>query len=112
MTPPAMNDRIQLALRTAGLTASETARRVGVSPEAVLQWLNGRTKNLRMAYLFSLARVTGFEAEWIATGNGPMRRPGADPAKAALVTLYDRLDDRGRATVLTVAEKEAKYGEE
>ena len=62
-----------------------------------------------MAYLFSLARITGFEAEWIATGHGPMRRADADPAKAELIALYDQLDQRGRATVLTVAENEAKY---
>lgn len=104
-----MNERVTLAIRTSGLSASEVGRRLGVSPEAVRQWMNGPTKNLRMRYLFGLAKLTGFEAEWLGTGEGPQRIEG-DPRKEALTVLWDHCDERGKAAVFRVAEAESHYG--
>ena len=107
-----MNERVKLAIRTSGLSASEVGRRLGVSPEAVLQWMNGPTKNLRMKYLFGLAKLTGYEAEWLGTGEGPQRQLKGDPREEAIVTLYRHCDERGKAAVFRVAEAESTYGAE
>lgn len=105
-----MNERVTAAIRVSGLSASEVGRRLGVSPEAVLQWMNGPTKNIRMAHLFALARVTGYEAEWLGTGEGPARKPAEDLRKKALNTLWDNSDERGKDHIFRVAEAESHYG--
>lgn len=105
-----MNERVTLAIRTSGLSASEVGRRLGVSPEAVPQWMNGPTKNLRMKYLFGLAKLTGFQAEWLGTGEGPQRQSKGDPREDEVMAMYRHCDERGKAAVFRVAEAESSYG--
>lgn len=68
---PTVNERVTRAITLSGHTPSSVARALGISPEAVLQWMHGPTKNLRNDNLFGLADVTGFSARWIGTGIGP-----------------------------------------
>lgn len=49
---------------------SALAKRVGVSKSTISQWKDGSIKNIRPENLFKLAKVTGFSAEWIGTGEG------------------------------------------
>lgn len=65
-----LSDRVTQAVNASGKSASAIAREIGVTPEAVLQWMNGPTKNLRNDNLFRLADATGFSARWIGTGEG------------------------------------------
>lgn len=66
-----IHQRVTRAVTASGHTASSVARKIGVSPEAVGQWMKGPTKNLRNENLFALADATGFSARWIGTGQGP-----------------------------------------
>jgi SOS-response transcriptional repressor LexA len=66
-----LKDRIEEAFASTGLNASEFAKRVGVTEAAVSHWRGGRTKNLKAAVAQSIARVTGFRAEWLINGRGP-----------------------------------------
>lgn len=66
-----LHERVKHAINQSGNTPSSAAKVLGCSPEAVLQWMSGATKNLRPPNLFSLADLTGFSARWIATGEGP-----------------------------------------
>ena len=66
-----IHQRVTRAVTGSGHTASSVARKIGVSPEAVGQWMKGPTKNLRNENLFALADATGFSARWIGTGQGP-----------------------------------------
>lgn len=45
----------------------------GVSVQAVYGWLRDEIKDMKNKHLFELAELTGFEAKWIATGEGPMQ---------------------------------------
>lgn len=54
-----------------GLTPAHLAHAVGVSISAVLQWENGKTKNLKNEYLFALADALNVSPRWLATGRGP-----------------------------------------
>jgi transcriptional regulator with XRE-family HTH domain len=67
-------ERVQHILDETGYSAAQIAKGIGCSREAVLQWANGATKNIKNELLFALADFTGFEARWIATGKGPERR--------------------------------------
>lgn len=66
-----VHDRVKHAIEKSGHTATSAARELGCTPEAVLQWMNGTTKNIRPINLFPLADITGYSARWIATGDGP-----------------------------------------
>lgn len=69
--PSTVHERVTLAIEDSGHNASSAARALRCSPEAVLQWMNGTTKNLRPVNLFALADLTGYSARWLATGEGP-----------------------------------------
>ncbi len=64
-------ERVTKAIQTSGHSASSIARQLGCSPEAVLQWMSGATKNIKNEFLFALADITKFNARWIGTGDGP-----------------------------------------
>lgn len=107
-----LSERVTKALKESGNTATSAARHIGCTPEAVIQWMNGPTKNLKGEFLFALADLTGFEARWIATGEQPERTADKDMRKAALVALYDQADQRGKDAILRVAQAESSYAVE
>ena len=89
------------------------ARAIGCTPAAVLQWVSGDTKNIKNDLHFALADATKFEARWIGTGDGPPQSAAQMNHRAAeLLNNYARCDERGRTTILTVAEREAQYNTE
>lgn len=104
-----LSERVTKAINESGYNASSAARAIGCSPEAVLQWMNGPTKNLKGEFLFALADLTGFEARWIATGELPERTTDKDQRKEKLNGLYDQADERGKTAILRVAELESTY---
>lgn len=71
MSMNTLAERVTKAIETSGNTASSVARQIGCSPEAVLQWMNGSTKNIKNEFLFALADITKFNARWLGTGDGP-----------------------------------------
>lgn len=73
LNPMNMGKRIQYARKQAGLNQTEFGKKVGVSKGAVSQWENDDIKNLRMINLFAIEDATGFNARWIALGQGPER---------------------------------------
>lgn len=66
-----VHERVKFAIEKSGHTPTSAARELGCSPEAVLQWISGATKNLRPSNLFALADLTGYSARWLGTGDGP-----------------------------------------
>jgi transcriptional regulator with XRE-family HTH domain len=74
-------ERIQLIKDETGLSLERLGEISGVSAQAVQQWISGHTKNIRFDPLFRLSRGTGYSAEWIATGEGPIKsQEKTDPA--------------------------------
>lgn len=65
------SDRIRKAVAASGLKQNELARRVGVTPAAVNNWINRGAHDLRSDVLFALAAVSGMSPRWLATGDGP-----------------------------------------
>lgn len=81
------SDRIRKAVMGSGKKQNELAELVGVTPAAVNNWLNRGAKDLRSDVLFSLARVTGKSARWLATGEGPEEFPmeGGEHIEARII---------------------------
>lgn len=71
---PLMNtltDRIRAAREKAGLSQTDVARALRISPSAVNQWEHGFTKNIKLEHFFTLARLLGQDPQWLATGKTP-----------------------------------------
>lgn len=67
------SERVGYAIQQSGKRKGEIASECGVAPSAITQWLSGETKALKAESVFALGRATGFNPEWIATGEGPER---------------------------------------
>jgi transcriptional regulator with XRE-family HTH domain len=107
-----LESRVARAISESGAEVRQIANACGVSVQAVYAWLRGDVKNMRNETLFAFADVTGFEARWIGTGDGPEKSPAAANHRIGeLIANYSRCDERGKATVLTVAEREARWGD-
>lgn len=104
-------ERVAYALEVAGLTPSAAAKQLKCSREAIQQWISGKTKDIKNDLLFSFSDLTRFEARWIATGKGPPRSAPhpVDEEEQNLAQTFRSLDERGRATVMGVAQREANY---
>ena len=62
--------RITKARSDAGLSKSQLARAVGVTPSSVTQWESGETKTIEGGNLAKIAVACGVDAVWLATGKG------------------------------------------
>jgi transcriptional regulator with XRE-family HTH domain len=71
-------DRIKLALTESGISQKEVAQKCQVSAAAVSLWVTGHTRSPRSDYAFTIAKLTGFAARWLANGEGPQKE--AKPA--------------------------------
>jgi transcriptional regulator with XRE-family HTH domain len=58
---------------------AEVARRVGVSPPTVSDWISGKIKKIEWAHAVKVADLYGFNAIWVASGEGPMRASEPPP---------------------------------
>jgi transcriptional regulator with XRE-family HTH domain len=65
-----LSDRLQFAMRRAGLSQAELARACGVKAPSVHSWLSGKSKYLRGPNLLTAAKVLGVSQTWLATGKG------------------------------------------
>lgn len=104
-----LSDRVTKAIRESGHSATSASREIGCTPEAVIQWMNGPTKNLKGEFLFAPADITGFEARWIATGAPPERTADKDQRMEKLNAAYQQADERGKDAILRVAQVESSY---
>ncbi|WP_159016575.1 helix-turn-helix transcriptional regulator [Cognatiluteimonas profundi] len=81
--------RIRLARRHAGLSQMQLADAVHVQRSAVSHWESNQPKNPSVTHLREIARVTGVQFEWLATGRGGMAL--CDDVRLASVPTADAL---------------------
>ena len=102
-------ERITRAIKESGRDVRDIAKACDTSSQAIYVWMRGGVKDLRNANLFALSDITGFEARWIATGEGPERRAASNPRESALLDAYRASDERGKSAIHRVAELESSY---
>ena len=79
-----LSERIAAAIQEANLGIPDVARACGVKYQAVDKWIKGNSLSLKGPQLLKLAKITGFEAEWLMFGTGP-RKPAITPELANIV---------------------------
>ena len=62
-----LGDRIKTAMTDAGLTQTQIASKLGVTPQSVYGWL--KTSTIKKAHLSNLALLLGVTTDWLVTGN-------------------------------------------
>ncbi len=75
-----LTERIRAAREKAGLTQTDVAKALRISPSAVNQWEQGFTKNIKLEHFFPLARLLEQDPQWLATGR-PLPRAREASAK-------------------------------
>src|SRR5438270_636065 len=81
-----VKDRIKAAIKLAGLTQSELAKRLSISQAAVSAWSKG-TKMPTPENIEAMAAALSASPQWLAYGEGP----GPTPDLAAARLLYQAL---------------------
>lgn len=100
-----LSERIAYVVSQFDGTQVDLANRIGITKSAVGQWKNGHVKNIRPDNLYSLAKATGFSAEWIGTGKGEMRKPdNLTDEETRLINLFRECPDLAKDMILNVAE--------
>ena len=66
-------ERVQ-KLIDAGFPQADLARAAGVTKGTSNQWLNGGIKSIKLQYAQGIERLTGFNAEWLVTGEGEEKK--------------------------------------
>lgn len=89
-----LSDRLQFAMRRAGLTQAQLARACGVKAPSVHSWVSGKSKFLRGQNLLAAAKALGVSQIWLATGKGSYQPTGHEVGKTPpeLLSVEDCLD--------------------
>ncbi len=107
-------DRLNEAMKDAGITTSGLAGKLELTYQAVDKVLKGNTKELTASNNSRAALVLNVNTDWLATGKGSKKRgaplASEDSAKpvghispsevAELVRLYAACNDKGRNVVM------------
>jgi transcriptional regulator with XRE-family HTH domain len=113
-------DRIMQLVKDAGVpdrnVRSVLGRVCGVSVQAIRDWQDGKTKNIRHDHLVAIAQHYKVSIDWLLTGNDSTEANPAGPAPiygssifstlsneqklGVIQQLIPTLDDEGRARVL------------
>jgi transcriptional regulator with XRE-family HTH domain len=112
--PKPMHGRLEAA--TAGKTYRWIARVTGAHPETVRRYMQGQSPSVE--FVTALCAQLKINAQWLLTGEGPMRRDEvrahhlaeADPAEllAAIAATLDRLIERVDRLELFVQQLEVR----
>jgi len=70
-----VTDRIVATVKASGVpdrkVRSTLAKLCGISPQAVKEWLDGKTKNIKHEHLIKIAGEYDVTIEWLLTGKKP-----------------------------------------
>ena len=69
MTP--LSARIIEVRQSLSMSKAEFARALGVSKTTAGKWDTGETKEVKHTHLAEMTQLSGYSADWIATGKGP-----------------------------------------
>lgn len=87
-----LGSRIKSAMKDANLTATEVAKRLGTTPQAVYGWV--KTGRITKENLSKLALLLSVSTDWLAVGRGytPSRSPEAAPEWSSNSARMDALN--------------------
>lgn len=86
-----LKDRLALAMKgPPRVTGADLARACKIKPPSVSDWLSGETRAIKGKNLLAASQLLGVNAEWLASGRGPMRRDVAHGDHATPVASAEK----------------------
>jgi transcriptional regulator with XRE-family HTH domain len=107
--------RLQKIMADNDINQVELAGVAGCTKGRINQILRDADPSEEMAarYGFKIAARFGYEPLWVMLGEGPIQNISSlNHRVEALLHNYAKCDERGRETVLIVAEREAQYNKD
>ena len=100
-----LGDRRRYMREVRGIGQTELARRCGLTPAAVSNWVTDTTRKPNAPSILTLAAALDADPEWILTGIGnPEASPGPQTAaEKELLQLYRRCARAGQEAILATA---------
>lgn len=95
-------ERLEFAMREAGISQADLGRALGISRSAVNQLVKGASKDMRPAHLIMACRRLRVRPEWLVFGEDPIGMDSLNPADRALLQSYRLLPPPQRATIDTL----------
>ena len=105
-----INERIARAIKLSGKKKGEIAKACDVANSAVTQWIDGTTKSLKPSSMYALAAITGFNAKWLAIGEGPERPSEPNAELIGAMSAWDSSTPLGDDEVAIPLYKEVELG--
>ena len=99
-----LHERIRLAIKAAkarGNPVAKIAFAYGISRQAIYQWRDGSTTSIDGANLVYLAEMSGYNAKWIATGQGDPQPVDFDEATLSVVKAWKMMSPEDQFEVMT-----------
>jgi len=104
--------RLKESRMAAGLSQTELAKRVGVTPGAISNLERGDSKSMAADHIFAAAKILRVSPEWLATGRGTKDGQGIavhlSTESLMLADQIDRLGDSQRATIYALVRQLAE----
>jgi transcriptional regulator with XRE-family HTH domain len=100
-------DNLRAAMERANVSQSELARRLGIRSQAVNQWFKPQGTAPRGRRLAEVAAAVGVELSDLLGDANAAKQGAATPeeqAKRDLLAAFDAMDQRGRETLLRIAQ--------
>lgn len=100
-------ERIFSLIQEKGIEQKSFAAQVGVSPQKVSEWKNGKAKSYTK-YLPQIAEALGTTVQWLATGDGAKTKQPAtgenalSPDASSVLAAYQQATPELRAAVRRV----------
>lgn len=107
--------RILQILEDQKISQVELARVAGCTRGRINQFITEKrpTAELSPTYAFRIADRYGYEPRWLMTGVGPeLTQKAINHRAVELMNNYAKCDERGKETILLVAEREANYNKD
>lgn len=87
--PMELADRLEKALKFAGLNAAQIAHIVGQTPTNMSHYINGRNKQISPIVARKIAEACGVRLMWLVYGDEPMLPTNSDRLTEAAQGLTD-----------------------
>lgn len=110
-------ERLGRAAEIGKVSQKELARIAGISEGAVSKLFSGKSREIKAAHLFPIAKRCHVDPEWLATGRGQTQVGGVrdkrgtydpkaefEPKHIDLLRMYKRLPKEARAPIRTMIE--------
>jgi transcriptional regulator with XRE-family HTH domain len=98
-----LSERMASSIKEAGIKKSDLAKKLGISPSAVTQWINGSTTSIDGDNLVRTATILNVDATWLATGSGERYVKKENKVRREINDVLDQLPDELHKLVLEQA---------